>query len=188
MPMPSTRLQAFSCRALIAGHPTVLIAALLLEVVAAVLFLAAPALPVLVVARLVTGFGVGMLTATATAHLHDLHTAHRPGGSSQRFEIVSTAANIGGGLGVGPLAAGLLAQYFGAAVTNTAAMVQNPAPYRRADRRSCGTGASAAEAPCAIDDMDMETLRNPVTVGSAAPSPHMLPNRVRRPLLPASGR
>lgn len=96
-----------------AGRKRVLVAALLLELVAAVLFLAAPSLPVLLVARLVTGLGVGMLTATATAHLHDLHTAHRPGGSPQRFEIVSTAANIGG-LGVGPLVAGLLAQYFGA--------------------------------------------------------------------------
>ncbi|MER5911460.1 MFS transporter [Streptomyces sp. NPDC001982] len=95
------------------GRKKVLVAALLLELVAAVLFLAAPSLPVLLVARLVTGLGVGMLTATATAHLHDLHSAHRPGGSPQRFEIVSTAANIGG-LGVGPLVAGLLAQYLGA--------------------------------------------------------------------------
>lgn len=96
-----------------AGRKNVLIASLLLELVAAVLFLASPALPVLIVARLFTGFGVGALTATATAYLHDLHTAHRPGGSAQRFEIVSTAANIGG-LGVGPLVAGVLAQYFGA--------------------------------------------------------------------------
>ena len=95
------------------GRKKVLIAALVLELVAAVLFLAVPSLPVLLVARLVTGLGVGMLTATATAHLHDLHSAHRPGGSPQRFELVSTAANIGG-LGLGPLVAGLLAQYFGA--------------------------------------------------------------------------
>jgi MFS family permease len=95
------------------GRKKVLTAALLLELVAAALFLAVPSLPVLLVARLVTGLGVGMLTATATAHLHDLHSADRPDGSAQRFEIVSTAANIGG-LGVGPLVAGLLAQYLGA--------------------------------------------------------------------------
>ncbi|MEU8977263.1 MFS transporter [Streptomyces sp. NPDC048309] len=95
------------------GRRKVLAAALALELIAAVLFLATPALPVLLVARLVTGLGVGMLTATATAYLHDLHTAQRPGASAQRFEIVSTAANIGG-LGLGPLVAGLLAQYFGA--------------------------------------------------------------------------
>ena len=51
-----------------------------------------------------------MVTATATAHLHDLHSARRPGASGQRFELVSTGANIGG-LGVGALVAGLLAQW-----------------------------------------------------------------------------
>ena len=50
-----------------------------------------------------------MVTATATAHLHDLHSA-RPGASGQRFELVSTGANIGG-LGVGALVAGVLAQW-----------------------------------------------------------------------------
>ncbi|WP_406498673.1 MFS transporter [Streptomyces sp. NBC_01604] len=92
------------------GRRKVLFTALTLELVAAALFLTEPSLPVLLVARLVTGLGVGMLTATATAHLHELHSAHRPGASSQRFEIVSTAANIGG-LGFGPLVAGLLAEY-----------------------------------------------------------------------------
>jgi predicted MFS family arabinose efflux permease len=92
------------------GRKTILLPALVLELVAAVLFLSDPALPVLLVARLITGLGAGMITATATAHLHELHAAHRPGASTQRFEIVSTAANIGG-LGVGALVAGFLAQY-----------------------------------------------------------------------------
>ena len=61
-------------------------------------------------ARLVSGLGVGLVTATATAYLHDLHFAHRPGASGQRFELVSTAANIGG-LGIGPLVSGILAQW-----------------------------------------------------------------------------
>jgi MFS family permease len=95
------------------GRKKILTAALALELVAAALFLSEPSLPVLIIARLVTGLGVGMLTATATAHLHELHTAHRPGASPQRFEIVSTAANIGG-LGLGPLIAGILVQYLGA--------------------------------------------------------------------------
>ncbi|MFF5303434.1 MFS transporter [Streptomyces sp. NPDC013161] len=95
------------------GRKRIMTSALALELVAAALFLAAPSLPVLIVARLVTGLGVGMLTATATAHLQELHSAHRPGASTRRFEIVSTAANIGG-LGLGPLAAGALAQYLGA--------------------------------------------------------------------------
>lgn len=87
------------------GRRTILLPGLALELLAAVLYLTDPSLPVLLVARLVTGLGVGMITATATAYLHDLH-----GGATHRFELVSTAANIGG-LGVGPLLAGFLAQY-----------------------------------------------------------------------------
>jgi predicted MFS family arabinose efflux permease len=92
------------------GRKKILIPALGLELVAAAIFLTAPALPLLIVARLVSGLGVGMLTATATAHLHELHTRHRPGASGQRFEAVSTAANIGG-IGFGALVSGFLAQY-----------------------------------------------------------------------------
>ncbi|WP_415972754.1 MFS transporter [Rhodococcus sp. 077-4] len=95
------------------GRKKVLITALLLELVAAIMFLSGTALPVLLVARFITGLGVGVLTATATAYLHELHTKHRPEASGQRFEKVSTAANIGG-LGVGPLVAGILAQWVSA--------------------------------------------------------------------------
>ncbi|MCX5116013.1 MFS transporter [Micromonospora sp. NBC_00362] len=92
------------------GRKKILIPALVLELVAAALFLGDPSLPVLLVARLVSGLGIGLITATATAYLQELHAAHRPGSSGQRFEMVSTAANIGG-LGVGALVAGVLAQY-----------------------------------------------------------------------------
>ncbi|MFD4637534.1 MFS transporter [Lentzea sp. NPDC058436] len=92
------------------GRKTVLIPALGLEIVSALLFLTSTSLPVLVVARVVNGLGVGMIAATATAYLFDLHARHRPGASPRRFEIVSTAANIGG-LGVGALVSGVLAQY-----------------------------------------------------------------------------
>nr|GID81481.1 putative multi-drug efflux transporter [Actinoplanes derwentensis] len=95
------------------GRKRVLVPALALEVVAAALFLTGTSLPVLIAARLITGLGVGMITATATAHLHELHAAHRPGAPGTRFEIVSTAANIGG-LGLGTLVAGFLAEFFGA--------------------------------------------------------------------------
>jgi MFS family permease len=92
------------------GRKKILIPALSLELVAAAIFLTEPPLPWLIVARLVSGLGVGMLTATATAHMHELHTRHRPDASGQRFEVVSTAANIGG-IGCGALVAGILAQY-----------------------------------------------------------------------------
>lgn len=92
------------------GRRRVLVPALLLEVVAAVIFLLYPDLPGLVLARVITGLGIGMITATATAHLAELHAVARPEAPPMRAGLVATAANLGG-LAVGPLVAGLLAQY-----------------------------------------------------------------------------
>jgi MFS family permease len=92
------------------GRKRILLPALGLELVADVLFLVSPSLQVLLIARLLGGLGVGMITATATAHLHDLHRTHRPDAGPGRFEMVSTGANLGG-LALGPLVAGFLAQY-----------------------------------------------------------------------------
>ncbi|WP_433726337.1 MFS transporter [Actinoplanes sp. CA-051413] len=92
------------------GRKRVLLPALALEAVAAVLFLLWPALPGLLIARFVTGLGVGMITATATAYLLELHVAHRPHAGRGRFELISAAANLGG-LGTGTLVAGALAQF-----------------------------------------------------------------------------
>jgi MFS family permease len=92
------------------GRKRVLLPALGLEAVAGVLFLVWPALPGLLIARFVTGLGVGMITATATAYLLELHVAHRPHAGRGRFELISAAANLGG-LGTGTLVAGALAQF-----------------------------------------------------------------------------
>ena len=92
------------------GRRRVLLPAIGIEMVAAVLFLTWPELPGLILARFLTGLGVGMITATATAYLLELHTAHRPGAGRARFEAVSAAANLGG-LGTGTLVAGALAQF-----------------------------------------------------------------------------
>jgi MFS family permease len=95
------------------GRRRILVPALAVEVLAAGLFLLWPAVPGLVVARFVSGLGIGMITATATAYLRDLHALARPGAGTGRFEIVSTAANLGG-LGIGTLLSGALAQFVGA--------------------------------------------------------------------------
>ena len=92
------------------GRRRVLLPALALEAVAAVLFLAWPELPGLLIARFITGLGVGMITATATAYLLELHLAAKPDAGRGRFELVSAAANLGG-LGSGTLLAGALAQF-----------------------------------------------------------------------------
>jgi MFS family permease len=92
------------------GRKRVLLPALGIEALAAVLFLVWPALPGLITARFLTGLGVGMITATATAYLLELHAADRPDAGRGRFELVSAAANLGG-LGTGTLIAGALAQF-----------------------------------------------------------------------------
>ncbi|WP_233604405.1 MFS transporter [Micromonospora sp. HM5-17] len=98
------------------GRRRILVPAMLLEVVAAVMFLFWPDLPGLVLARVITGIGIGMITATATAHLAELHAVARPKAPPLRAGLVATAANTGG-LAIGPLAAGLVVQYVDSKLT-----------------------------------------------------------------------
>ena len=79
-------------------------------IASAVVFLFWRDLPGLLVGRFVGGLGVGAVTATATAWLGELHAGARPDASPRRAQVVSTAANLGG-IGVGPLVAGVLAQW-----------------------------------------------------------------------------
>jgi MFS family permease len=98
-----------------AGRRRMLLLAVATNMLSGVLFLAWPATAGLIVARVVSGVSVGMLTATATAYLSELHAVARPGTGRGRSEIVATAANLGG-IGLGPLLSGLLAQYAGHAL------------------------------------------------------------------------
>jgi MFS family permease len=98
-----------------AGRRRMVVLAVLTNMVSGLLFLLWPATAGLIVARVVSGVSVGMLTATATAYLNELHAAARPQASPTRSEIVATAANLGG-IGLGPLLAGLLAQFAGHAL------------------------------------------------------------------------
>jgi MFS family permease len=99
-----------------AGRRRMLAIAIGVNLVSGVLFLTWPSVPGLLVARFVSGISIGLLTATATAHLTELHRAGHQGVSGghgvsgSRSDVVSTAANLGG-IGLGPLLAGLLAQY-----------------------------------------------------------------------------
>jgi predicted MFS family arabinose efflux permease len=91
------------------GRKVVLIPGLLVAAVASVVFLASTSLAGLLVARLLTGVALGASVATATAYIADLDAA--PDGTpSTRSGIVATTANVGG-LALGPLLAGALAQY-----------------------------------------------------------------------------
>ncbi|CAL9619615.1 MFS transporter [Streptomyces sp. enrichment culture] len=72
----------------------------------ALCFLGATALGWLYVGRLLSGLSAGLFTGAATAYVMEL----APPGGASRATFVATAANMGG-LGCGPLLAGVLAQY-----------------------------------------------------------------------------
>jgi MFS family permease len=91
------------------GRRRVLAAALLLNILAGGVFVLWPEVPGLLVARIVSGVGIGAVTATATAWLVELHAAYRTHGDRRRAEGVASAANLGG-LGAGALVSGMLAQ------------------------------------------------------------------------------
>ncbi|OEI68923.1 MFS transporter [Curtobacterium sp. ER1/6] len=95
------------------GRRPLVLASVAIELVAAVLFLVWNDVAGLVVARLVTGLGVGLVTATATAHLAELRV--RATGSSDAARgasVVAGAVNLGG-LSLGALVGGALAEFVG---------------------------------------------------------------------------
>src|SRR5712691_2740683 len=94
------------------GRRRMITIALAVNMASGIVFLAWPAVPGLIAGRVISGISIGMLTATATVYLSELHAAARPGEPGRRAEVVATAANLGG-LGLGALLAGLLAQYAG---------------------------------------------------------------------------
>src|SRR3954463_15543016 len=69
------------------GRRRVLMPALALEGLAGVVFLASPSLPGLLLGRVLSGLGVGAVTATATAWLSDLGRS-----GSRRAQLVATGA------------------------------------------------------------------------------------------------
>jgi len=89
------------------GRRRVLMPALALQIVAGAVFLLWPSLPGLLVARVVSGLGIGAVAATAMAWLSELH-----GKSGRRAQVIATGANLGG-LGLGGLIAGALVQWAG---------------------------------------------------------------------------
>jgi MFS family permease len=86
------------------GRRRVLMPALTLEILAGGVFVLWPSLPGLLLARVLSGLGVGAVAATAVAWLSEL------GGAGRRSQMVATGANLGG-LGLGGLISGALAQW-----------------------------------------------------------------------------
>jgi MFS family permease len=89
-----------------AGRRPVMAVALGVSALSTVIFILAPDVAALIAARVVSGLSAGLMTGTATATLTELI----PASGRRRASLVATAANMGG-LGFGPLIAGLFAQY-----------------------------------------------------------------------------
>ncbi len=93
------------------GRRRIILLATAIELISAILFVLFSQVPALLVARFVCGFGIGALTATATAHLAELHQIGRPGQGAAFASTVATVVNTGG-LALGPLVGGLLTQWW----------------------------------------------------------------------------
>jgi MFS family permease len=87
------------------GRRPVLVPGLVLAAASSVVFLVADGLPLLFVGRFLSGLSAGIFTGTATAALVDFAPPER----RSRATLIAAVANIGG-LGIGPLLAGILAQ------------------------------------------------------------------------------
>ena len=92
------------------GRRRLLLPAVGVGIVSAVVFLASKSLGGLLAGRLISGIAIGLVASTATAWLAELHAVGRPQAPAQRAQLTAAAVNIGG-LGVGALVAGLLAQW-----------------------------------------------------------------------------
>ena len=88
------------------GRRPVLGVALAFSACSTVVFIVAPSVDWLFVGRVLSGFSAGLMTGTGTAALTEMAGRSNP----RRATLVATAANTGG-LGLGPLVAGLFAQY-----------------------------------------------------------------------------
>ncbi|MGJ6122776.1 MFS transporter [Mycolicibacterium sp. Y3] len=88
------------------GRRPVLLGGLVFALASAVVFLFADSVAVLLVGRLLSGLSAGIFTGTATAAVVET----LPAAQRERGAVVATVANIGG-LGSGPILAGLLVQY-----------------------------------------------------------------------------
>jgi MFS family permease len=88
------------------GRRPVLLAGVVFALASAVVFLVADSVSLLLVARVLSGLSAGLFTGTATAAVIEA----APPNWRTRAAAVATVANMGG-LGIGPLLAGLLVQY-----------------------------------------------------------------------------
>jgi hypothetical protein len=92
------------------GRRGAMLGAVATMIVAAGLLAAWKALPGLLLGRLITGLAVGLAAGTGITYLIELRARQDPKASIVRARNIGTAVSVGG-LGIGPLIAGCLAQW-----------------------------------------------------------------------------
>src|SRR4051812_11048235 len=92
------------------GRRRLLLPSIGIAIVSAVVFLLWKSLAGLLLGRLISGVAIGIVASTATAYLADLHAVGQPQASAQKAQLTASAVNVGG-LAVGALVAGVLAQW-----------------------------------------------------------------------------
>ncbi|MGW1893274.1 MFS transporter [Streptomyces sp. NPDC002004] len=148
----------------VVGRRPVLLCALGLAALSALCFLFEGGLPLLFGGRVLSGFSAGLLSGTGTAAVLEL----APAGKRSRAAFAATAANMGG-LGLGPLLAGLLAAYA-------------PYPLRLPFLTQLGLLAAAA----AVTWLLPETVRRPVPRPPLRPQGMVVPADVRGVFVPSA--
>jgi MFS family permease len=92
------------------GRRRLLLPSVGISIVSAAVFLASKSLASLLAGRLINGISIGIVASTATAYLAELHASGRPRATARKAQLTASAVNVGG-LGVGALVAGVLAQW-----------------------------------------------------------------------------
>lgn len=98
------------------GRRPMVLLGILLQIPAALIDITWDGVPGLLTARVISGVGVGAMTAAAAAYLAELRAASHHGSQQRTVTAVITVANIGG-LALGPLIAGFLATWAPAPLT-----------------------------------------------------------------------
>jgi hypothetical protein len=95
------------------GRRRIIVPALAFGIAAAAVMAWWPTLPGLLIGRVLTGVGVGLMGSSATTYLTDLYRAGHP--AQPRSRVPATVASVAslGGLALGPLVAGALVRWVG---------------------------------------------------------------------------
>src|SRR5690349_6017205 len=92
------------------GRRRLLLPAVCVSILSVIVFLASKSLAGLLIARLINGISIGIVASTATAYLAELHARGQPQATARKAQLTASAVNVGG-LAVGALVAGVLAQW-----------------------------------------------------------------------------